>query len=109
MVNRPAELLEIVRHDVGNTSGGITFAGALTLLFIGLKLGHVIMWGWLWVFSPLWIPTVLWLCFHGALFLMVLVVGFFRSVRDSAAVAYAGDQEKPREPEEPYAGKTLGL
>lgn len=28
------------------TSGGLTFFGALTLLFIGLKLGNVIDWPW---------------------------------------------------------------
>lgn len=35
---------------------GVGFAEALTLLFIGLKLGKVITWSWLWVLSPLWIP-----------------------------------------------------
>jgi hypothetical protein len=34
--------------------GGIGFAGALALLFIGLKLGHAITWSWWWVLSPLW-------------------------------------------------------
>jgi hypothetical protein len=29
----------------------------LTLLFIGLKLGHVITWSWLWVVSPLWLSV----------------------------------------------------
>lgn len=38
-----------------SSSGGIGFAGLLTILFIGLKLGHVITWSWLWVLSPLWI------------------------------------------------------
>lgn len=38
------------------TKGGIGFLGALTLLFIGLKLGHVIEWSWVWVLAPLWIP-----------------------------------------------------
>ena len=27
----------------------------LTVLFVGLKLGEVIAWSWLWVLSPLWI------------------------------------------------------
>lgn len=27
----------------------------LTVLFVGLKLGEVITWSWLWVLSPLWI------------------------------------------------------
>ena len=40
-----------------SSSGGIGFAGALTLLFIGLKLGNVIAWSWWWVLSPLWIST----------------------------------------------------
>ena len=41
------------------TSGGIGFFGLLTLLFIGLKLGGVITWSWLWVLAPLWIPVAL--------------------------------------------------
>lgn len=45
--------------DSGSSSGGIGFASALTLLFIGLKLGHVIDWSWWWVLSPLWIPFAL--------------------------------------------------
>ena len=38
-------------------SGGISFTGALTLLFVTLKLCGVIAWPWLWVLSPLWIPV----------------------------------------------------
>ena len=33
----------------------VGFAGLLALLFIGLKLGGVIAWSWLWVLSPLWL------------------------------------------------------
>jgi hypothetical protein len=40
-------------------SSGIGLGGALALLFIGLKLGHVIDWSWWWVLSPLWIPVAL--------------------------------------------------
>lgn len=39
----------------GNTSNGIGFGSLLTLLFIGLKLGHIIDWSWWWVLSPIWI------------------------------------------------------
>ncbi len=35
-------------------TGGISFLGALGLLFIGLKLGHVIHWSWWLVTLPLW-------------------------------------------------------
>lgn len=31
--------------------------GALALLFVGLKLGHIIDWSWWWVLAPLWIPV----------------------------------------------------
>ena len=37
------------------SSGGISFTGALTILFIGLKLTNVITWSWWWVLSPIWI------------------------------------------------------
>lgn len=36
-------------------SGGIGFAGLLTVLFVGLKLTGFIAWSWWWVLSPLWI------------------------------------------------------
>ena len=42
-----------------SSSGGIGFTGALAILFIGLKLGGVISWSWLWVLSPLWIPLAI--------------------------------------------------
>ena len=37
----------------------IGFADLLCLLFIGLKLGHVIDWSWWWVCSPMWISILL--------------------------------------------------
>lgn len=46
-------------------SGGIGFAGLLTVLFIGLKLTGFITWSWLWVLSPLWIAFGLWLVLLG--------------------------------------------
>lgn len=42
-----------------SSSGGVSFVGLLTILFIGLKLGGVITWTWLWVLSPLWIVALL--------------------------------------------------
>ena len=29
----------------------------LSVLFVGLKLGNVIEWGWGWVLSPIWAPN----------------------------------------------------
>lgn len=40
-------------------SGGIGFAGLLTIVFITLKLTGVIAWSWLWVLAPSWIPLAL--------------------------------------------------
>lgn len=54
----------------GGTAGGIGFCGLLTIAFIVLKLTGVISWSWLWVLSPIWIPTAIVL----AAFLVVLIV-----------------------------------
>lgn len=40
-----------------NANGGIGFVGALTIIFIVLKLCNVITWSWVWVLSPIWIPV----------------------------------------------------
>lgn len=41
-----------------NSGGGIGFLGALFLLFLGLKLGGIIDWAWVYIFMPLWIPAL---------------------------------------------------
>ena len=41
-----------------SSSSGISFTGALTILFIGLKLTNVINWSWWWVLSPIWISAL---------------------------------------------------
>jgi hypothetical protein len=52
------------------SSGGLSFTGALTILFIGLKLTHVINWSWWWVLSPIWISAL----FVFAIILIVAIV-----------------------------------
>ena len=42
-----------------SSGGGIGFLGALTLVFIVLKLIGTIDWSWWWVLSPTWIPMAL--------------------------------------------------
>lgn len=42
-----------------NTSSGVTFASLLFLLFLALKLTHVIDWSWWWITAPLWIPFII--------------------------------------------------
>lgn len=54
-------------------SGGIGFAGLLTILFVGLKLTGYINWSWWWVLSPLWISALV-----AILFLVIFfVIAFF--------------------------------
>lgn len=55
-----------------SSSSGVGFAGMLTILFIGLKLGKVIDWSWWWVLSPLWISTILVVVILGALLICTL-------------------------------------
>lgn len=43
-----------------SSSGGIGFAGVLTITFIVMKLmayGPVAQWSWVWVLSPIWISA----------------------------------------------------
>jgi len=49
-----------------SNSGGISFTGLLTIVFIVLKLTGTITWSWWWVLSPLWIGIIL--------FILIIVV-----------------------------------
>ena len=55
-----------------STNVNASLSVLLTVLFIGLKLTHVIAWSWLWVLSPLWISAalavVIWLAVAAILF-----------------------------------------
>jgi len=42
-----------------STSGGIDFWGVLQIVFIVLKLTHVIDWPWVWVLAPVWIGAII--------------------------------------------------
>lgn len=46
-------------NNSSSASGGIGFSGALTILFVALKLLGKIDWSWWWVLSPLWITAAL--------------------------------------------------
>ena len=52
-------------------TGGVSFLGLLTLLFIGLKLTGYITWSWIWVLAPLWIPISIALIFF--IFMIILL------------------------------------
>ena len=61
-----------------SSSGGISFTGALTVLFIGLKLTNVISWSWWWVLSPIWISVLIGLAFIFILLIAAIVAGLFK-------------------------------
>ena len=50
-----------------SAGGGMGLPTLLLIIFIILKLTHVIDWSWLWVLSPLWIAASL-----GALFFIII-------------------------------------
>lgn len=54
-----------------SSSNGIGFGGLLTIVFIVLKLTHVIDWKWIWVLSPLWISIVLIVIIFGIIFWLI--------------------------------------
>ena len=62
------------------SSGGIGFAGLLTIVLITLKLLGVIDWAWIWVISPLWISA---LVSFAILTVVLLVVWYFCGGDDS--------------------------
>ena len=60
------------------TSGGIGFAGLLTIVFIVLKLTNVIAWSWWWVLAPLWISAGLGI---GIILLVLVIAGIVAAVK----------------------------
>lgn len=57
------------------SSGGISAASLLGILFIALKLTGHITWPWVWVLSPFWIPFAIFLGLLLIIFLCVIVAG----------------------------------
>jgi hypothetical protein len=55
------------RVIVKSSGGGIGFLGALTILFIALKLLNQIDWSWWWVLAPIWIPFAI---------MIIILIGF---------------------------------
>ena len=50
-------------NNSANTNCGVGFCGLLTLIFITLKLFGIISWSWIWVLSPIWIPSCILIVF----------------------------------------------
>jgi hypothetical protein len=61
-----------------SSSSGITFPGALTVLFVGLKLTNVITWSWWWVLSPIWISLSLAVVVIAIAVIIAIIAGAFK-------------------------------
>jgi hypothetical protein len=57
-------------------TGGIGFFGLLTIVFVTLKLFHVINWSWWWVLSPLIFS------FCATIFILLALILIYLTVRD---------------------------
>jgi hypothetical protein len=51
-----------------------SYTACLFILFLVLKLTHVIAWGWFWVLSPLWISACLTFGGVGGVVLVIVIV-----------------------------------
>jgi hypothetical protein len=60
------------------SSSGIGFTGLLTVLFVGLKLTHVITWSWWWVLSPIWISFSLAVVVIAIVVIIAIIAGAFK-------------------------------
>jgi uncharacterized membrane protein YqjE len=58
-----------------SSSSGIGFCGLLTIVFITLKLLHVIAWSWWLVWLPVYGPAAFFAAFMLALFILAIVTG----------------------------------
>ena len=56
-MNRAEDEPKSIGGKIGRELG--TLSAVLTIVFIVLKLIHVISWSWLWVLSPTWINLIL--------------------------------------------------
>lgn len=52
----------------------VSLCSMLTVLFVGLKLCHVIEWHWAWVLAPLWGPFAIAFVVMGALGLLAVIL-----------------------------------
>lgn len=60
------------------SSSGVGIGTLLFLLFLGLKLGHVIFWSWWWVTAPLWIPAAFVLVVLGFVLFFAVIAALAR-------------------------------
>ena len=80
-------LLGGVRSEVkplppASSAGGIGVGGLLGVAFIVLKLTGHIMWPWLWVLSPFWLPVALTILVMVIITVTAVVLAFIMMLDD---------------------------
>lgn len=66
----PKNITKISEYKL-DSGGGMGLVVVLTIVFIVLKLTHLINWPWIWVLSPIWISGLLMV-----LVLLATLIGF---------------------------------
>jgi uncharacterized membrane protein len=67
-----------------NKKVSINFGGCgftLTIIFLILKLTHVIDWEWIWIFAPVWIPLAIAASILLIYFLVTLIIAIVKAIR----------------------------
>lgn len=65
-------------RNSSSSSGGTSFTGLLTILFIGLKLTGHVTWSWWWVLSPIWIHALIVL---GFIAILLVIAAFAEATK----------------------------
>ena len=67
-----------------NKKISINFGGCgftLSIIFLVLKLTHIIDWAWIWIFAPVWIPLALAASFFLIYFLVLIIIAVVTAIR----------------------------
>lgn len=63
-------------------TGGISFFGLLTVVFIAFKLTNVISWSWFWVLSPIIIPFLIFIAGLFIFFMISFIISVMEDKND---------------------------
>lgn len=64
-----------------STKSGVSILTVLVVVFLVLKLTGNIDWSWWWVFSPYWIPFVLFIAGAAAVFIIAVIVAAVKTLK----------------------------
>ena len=67
-----------------NKKVSINFGGCgftISIIFLILKLTHVIDWAWIWIFAPVWIPVTIAVSILLIYFLVLIIAALITAIR----------------------------